>query len=330
MEKSKDYWRNEVVGFLALSTLKGVGYWTLLRLVKRKIGLKYFLKESNRKDFEGALQISVDLESEGVDSWSSFQIVLWERGVSLARKLSAFGVRVVFKAHPDFPPSLAQISDGPEWLFVQGKLENLHSSAIAVVGTRRNTSDGEFLVSYLLALLYRSKKVIVSGLALGIDQLAHREAIRYSLPTVAVLGTGILKDYPKGSEVLRSQILESDGTIISEYLPNQSYSSENFVRRNRIQAALSDIVVPVEWKIKSGTAHTVEFAFKYRKSILNVFLPGTLQDRPEIPFSESTYGAVSFEAPTQSPDILNFISLDSQTDKAQSVQPFQASFDLGG
>lgn len=107
--------------------------------------------------------------------------------------------------------------------------------------------------------------VTVSGLATGIDQIAHIESLRYGIPTVAVLGNGMFVEYPSGSGRLKHQILASGGTIVSEYLPNQSYSSENFVRRNRIQAALCDTLVPVEWMIKSGTAHTVNFAIDYVK-----------------------------------------------------------------
>lgn len=323
MEQDKDYWRSEVVGFLALSTIKGVGYWTLLKLKKRQIGFKDFLKNSKKEDFEGALHVTVNL---GGESWSDYQRTLWEKGVSLARRLSNMGVRLIFRLHADFPESLSRIPDCPEWIFVQGDLANLHAPSVAVVGTRKITTDGDFLARYLLALLSRSERVIVSGLALGIDQLAHSEAIRYSLPTVAVLGTGILKDYPKGSEVTRERILETGGTIVTEYLPDQSYSAENFVRRNRIQAALADTVIPVEWKIKSGTAHTVDFAFKYRKAIANIFLPDTLQDRPEIPFSEMNYGAISFLVPIQSEELLDFILLNGE---GEAVQPVQASFDLG-
>mgnify|MGYP000610359350 CR=1 FL=1 len=321
MDQDKDYWRNEVVGFLALTTLKGVGYWTLYKLLKRQIGLKNFLKSTQKEDFEGALHITLDLDGQ---EWIEYQRLLWDKGVALARQLSSLGIRLIFKRHPDFPSSLEEISDGPEWIFVQGELENLHSSSIAVVGTRKATNDGEFLTRYLIALLAHSKKVIVSGLAVGIDQIAHSEAIRYSLPTVAVLGTGVLKDYPKGSELLRKNILDSGGTIVSEYLPNQSYSAENFVRRNRIQAALSNVVVPVEWNIKSGTAHTVDFAFRYRKFIANLYLPGTSSARPELSFSQNRYGAESFEVPAQSDSLLDFLIHSG----SEAVQPVQASFDL--
>ncbi|WP_195743705.1 DNA-processing protein DprA, partial [Pseudomonas syringae] len=139
------------------------------------------------------------------------------------------------------------------WLFVQGQMANLHKQSVTVVGTRKPSEDGIFLTRFLLAALAIRSCPTVSGLAAGIDQVVHTESIRYGIPTVAVLGTGILQNYPKGSEKLREEIVNSGGTIVTEYLPTQSYSAENFVRRNRLQAGLGEILFPTEWSIKSGT-----------------------------------------------------------------------------
>ena len=149
----------------------------------------------------------------------------------------------------------------------------------------------------IISFLAGNNLATVSGLAHGIDQTVHVESLRYGLPTIGVLGTGILSNYPKGSEELRDSIVQAGGAIITEYLPNQSYSAENFVRRNRLQAALGDVLIPCEWAIKSGTAHTVKFAKKYNKKIINAYLPFSLESRPEVEFSVKRYSALAIEIP---------------------------------
>jgi predicted Rossmann fold nucleotide-binding protein DprA/Smf involved in DNA uptake len=130
-----------------------------------------------------------------------------------------------------------------------------------------------FLARYVGACLGDWAVPTVSGLAAGIDQLAHEYSLRAHVPTIAVLGTGILEDYPRGSEELRERILAAGGSIVTEYLPNASYSAENFVQRNRLQAGLGRVVIPVEWSRGSGTAHTVRFATELRRPIACLRLP---------------------------------------------------------
>lgn len=294
------FWKNERIAFLALTTLKGVGFWTLHQLATSKVGFK--------STFKSNLEKYVKLEEGSVTPLAEIKKKLWQRGIKIIEELAKDNIVLIFKDEDRFPAKLKNIHDAPQWLFVQGNLAILDTQSIAIVGTRKPTEEGMFLTRLILAALHRSSFSTVSGLALGIDQLAHLESIKYELPTIAVLGTGIKESYPKGSEPIRKLILEGGGAVVTEYLPTQSYSGENFVRRNRIQAALSDILIPVEWKIKSGTAHTVGFAAKYNKKIINIYLPKTLESRPEIEFSRNSYAASDYEMPLEIPEFLSSIS----------------------
>lgn len=298
--EDKEFWRNERVAFLALTTVTGIGFWSLHKIAQANYGFKEALRAP---DMAG---VGKSLAAAGYDGEPG-QESLWSEGIALARTLTGLGVRLVFKAEAEFPEKLRAIPDAPEWIFIQGLPENLTKPSVAIVGTRKPSDDGLFLTKYVLGVLASIGCVTVSGLALGIDQAAHTSSIRYSLPTVAVLGTGILQNYPKGSNELRDAIVKAGGSIVSEYLPTQSYSAENFVRRNRIQAALCDILIPSEWSIKSGTAHTVKYASKYGKKIINVFLPGTQNSRPEIPFSAAEYRASWYEVPTKTENLIQFL-----------------------
>lgn len=307
------FWKNERIAFLALTTLRGVGFWTLHQISSSKAGFK--------NTFKSSLEKYIKVEQESAPPLAEIKKKLWQRGIKLVNELAKDNIILVFHDEERFPAKLKNIHDAPQWLFVQGSLKVLDTPSIAIVGTRKPSEEGMFLTKLVLAALHRSKFSTVSGLALGIDQLAHLESVRYELPTVAVLGTGIKESYPKGSEPIRQLIVDNGGAVVTEYLPTQSYSGENFVRRNRIQAALSDFLIPVEWKIKSGTAHTVGFAAKYDKKIINVYLPKTLAARPEIAFSRESYGASEYEVPLGIPEFLNEISSFREKDSNPPIEP---------
>jgi DNA protecting protein DprA len=292
LTEKKQYWRNEKIAFLALSSLKGVGFWTLYKVAQSNGSFKDLLRSPDSK-----LEDRINEFDSSECAFSVKQENLWRKGLMLARQLASQDIRLLFRSEEAFPRKLKDTPDSPYWIFVQGSLANLYSKSVAIVGTRKTSDDGVFLSKLILAALAKFEGVTISGLALGVDQLAHVGSLRYGLKTVAVLGTGILENYPKGSETLRAEILKCGGSIVSEYLPYQSFSAENFVRRNRIQAALCDLLIPVEWTVKSGTAHTVRFASKYGKSIVNVYLPGTYKNKPELSFSELQFNAISLEMP---------------------------------
>ncbi|TDX26026.1 DNA protecting protein DprA [Modicisalibacter xianhensis] len=302
-DMDKDHWRNETVAFLAVASIKGVGFWTMHQLAGLGIGFKKLLKDYPFKEIQRLLKVSLP----GEEQWELEKKSLWLTGQATARDLAHQGIILLFPEQDAFPEKLKSINDSPRWLFVQGKAANLFSPSVAIVGTRKPSDDGIFLTRYLLSLLANQGLVTVSGLAAGIDRLVHEESLRYGIPTVAVLGNGFNVDYPKGSLDLRKTIVAQGGTIISEYLPSQKGSAETFVRRNRLQAGLAETVIPVEWKLKSGTAHTVKFAAQYRKRLINIFLPGTISEREEIAFSEQEYLARFFQAPLESSQLLNAI-----------------------
>ncbi|MGF2885163.1 DNA-processing protein DprA [Enterobacter roggenkampii] len=317
----REFWKNEIIAFLALTCLKGVGYWTLRKIYQSKIGFKNILKDNTADALAGYLRVSLPKNI----SWETFQQDLWMKGLERARELNKSGIVLTFYDQTTFPQSLKNISDPPFWIFVHGNHDILNKKSIAIVGTRKPTDDGIFLVKLIVASLYSKDIATVSGLATGIDQCCHYESLRYGIPTIAVLGNGIFVEYPKGSKDLYREIVSNGGAIVTEYLPEQTYSAENFVRRNRIQAALCDSLVPVEWKIKSGTSHTVEYAFKYAKKIASPYLPTTYEGRPELKFAEENRNSLSFLMPFELNEMSDYILKDNHALKAQ---PTQQSLDL--
>ncbi|MFH7812795.1 DNA-processing protein DprA [Acetobacter tropicalis] len=266
---------NEERAFLALSTIRGIGQKTL------------FAVADDRRSFADALEYglgaTIPAGSDGKPiserQWLRVREHAREQGERLAEHLEALGIGLLFRNSPGFPSALLDLERPPHWLFFQGSVERLAEPSIAIVGTRKPSSDGLFLSRYVGACLGEWGVPTVSGLAAGIDKLAHEHSLRAGVPTIAVLGTGMLEDYPKGSGRLRDHILRTGGTIVSEYLPTTSYSAENFVQRNRLQAALGRILIPAEWNRRSGTAHTVRFATNLGRPIACLRLPEWPDDR---------------------------------------------------
>ncbi|EKK7716533.1 DNA-protecting protein DprA [Cronobacter sakazakii] len=311
-----EFWKNEIIAFLALTCLKGVGYWTLRKIYASKLGFKNLLKGSSADALASYLRVALPKDI----SWEDFQKELWSKGIERARELNKQGISLYFYDQVTFPSALKNIPEPPFWIFVHGNKDILNKKSLAIVGTRKPTDDGIFLVKLIVSRLCGLDIVTVSGLATGIDQACHLESVRYGIPTIAVLGNGLLVEYPKGSKYLYDEIVRNNGAIVSEYLPEQNYSAENFVRRNRIQAALSTALIPVEWKVKSGTAHTVEYAFKYSKKIANPYLPKTYSFRPELKFAEDNRNAKSFEVPINLDDLIDYVINDENIINAQPIQ----------
>lgn len=173
-----------------------------------------------------------------------------------------------------YPEQLKQIYDAPKKLYVRGNKEILGGFGIAIVGCRDNTKYGELITKNLAYNLAKNGVVIISGLAKGIDSFAHIGAIYAKGKTIAVLGNSINTIYPKENEIIAQKILEYGGAIISEYPVGSKIEKKNFPARNRIISGLSQGVIVVEAKEKSGSLITADFALEQGKDIYAV--PGSI------------------------------------------------------
>lgn len=295
----QDFWQSETISLIALSSMSGVGYWTLRKLAlsgitfqevtqaKSKLQLTNYLKQSECKIIDKV-----------VETWFESHEKILQQANKLYFDLRKQEIEVIHFKEKNFPQYLREIKDPPQWLFVQGDISVLHQPAITIVGTRKPTQDGKFLAQYVGRSLPYFKGVTVSGLASGIDQIIHKNSLRFNIKTIAFIGTGILLNYPSGSEKLRQEIYQKGGAIVSEYLPHDSYSAANFVHRNRLQAGLARVVIPVEWQEKGGTAHTVRFAKENNRKIICLRQPGWDDSHTELSVAKEM-GAEVFTIPGQ-------------------------------
>lgn len=175
-----------------------------------------------------------------------------------------------------FPKQLSEIPQPPEELYVEGDLSPLGHIYLAVVGSRKHTSYGKEMCERLIRGLRGYPIVIVSGLAIGIDSIAHRAALDAGLITMSFPGSGLSRDvlYPQTNIKLAEEIIKAGGCLVSEYEPNFKSTQYSFVQRNRLMAGISKAVLIIEAQEKSGTLVTARMALDYDRDILVV--PGSV------------------------------------------------------
>lgn len=172
-----------------------------------------------------------------------------------------------------YPSSLKAIEDKPAFLYVRGKLENLYEDSVAIIGSRKASDYGKFVAKKFAKEIADKNVNIVSGLAIGIDKYAHLGALESKIgKTIAVLGTGILDNdiYPLQNRKVFERILETGGTIVSEFKLGTKPEKYNFPYRNRIISGLSKKVIVVESSEKSGSLITVNYALEQGKDVFAV------------------------------------------------------------
>lgn len=176
----------------------------------------------------------------------------------------------------EIPEKLQVIDGAPKQLFYVGKNPNdlLSAPTVSIVGSRKPTPYGREVTHAIASELARLGVVIVSGLALGVDTIAHRACLEASGKTIAVLPCGPDKIYPATHREDARQIIKQGGALLTEYPPDTPPVRQNFIARNRLVSGLGDVVIVTEAAEKSGTLHTANFALNQSKTVMAV--PGQI------------------------------------------------------
>lgn len=180
----------------------------------------------------------------------------------------------------EYPRVLRKIENPPKKLYVEGDERILNSNCIAVVGSRKNTKYGEKWCKKFVKELVKYDLKIVSGMALGIDWVAHKETIKEGGKTIAVLPSGLKNIYPKENIKLYEEIISNGGCVISEYEPYEEAESKKFLERNRIVSGISIGCLVVEAAYRSGTSVTAKLAKNQKRDVFCI--PGSLDNSKSI------------------------------------------------
>src|SRR5512138_3152049 len=254
----KKYW----IGF---NLIKGIG------AVRMQGLLSYF------GDLESAWGASpADLAGAGLSLKLIERVVQARENVDLGKvweKIEKQGIKILTWQDEAYPQRLKEIDQPPPVLYIRGEYLPDDLFAVAIVGTRRVTPYGRQITEELSAFLAANGITVVSGLARGVDSIAHQTALKAGGRTIGVLGSGVDKIYPPEHRALAEQMMER-GAIVSDYAPGTPPDASNFPPRNRIISGLSLAVVVVEAGETSGALITAEFAAEQGREIFAV--PGSI------------------------------------------------------
>jgi DNA processing protein len=254
-----------------------IKYWVGFSLIPGVGRVRLSQLENHFGNLERAWKASpVELKHAGLDAGTIESVTTSRPRISLdaeMEKLDRHGVKVVTCHDADYPARLKEIYDYPPLLYIRGSLVAQDDWCLAVVGTRRATVYGRQVTEEIVADLARSKISIVSGLAKGIDSIAHHTALEAGGRTLAVFACGLDIVYPSDNVNLARRIM-SQGALISEYPLGTKPRAENFPRRNRIMSGLSLGVLVVEAGESSGAMITAHLALEQNREVFAI--PGSI------------------------------------------------------
>ncbi len=189
--------------------------------------------------------------------------------------IEKYKIRPLFYTDPEYPARLLNCEDGPLMLYYKGSANLNALRVLAVVGTRRVTNYGKLRCEEILNDLKEQEVMIVSGLAYGVDSCAHRKALDFGMETIGVLAHGLDMIYPGQNKKLAERMLEQGG-LLTEFMSETNPDRENFPKRNRIVAGMSDAVLVIESGRRGGALITADLAGSYNRDVFAV--PGRVND----------------------------------------------------
>lgn len=252
-------------------------YWVGFNLVKGIGAVRLRALREHFGDLSLAWQAPVDaLQAAGLSQKIAERVIQARASVDLdgfMEQIAAQGIQVLTWEDEAYPACLKEIDQPPPILYLRGELTIEDSWAVAVVGTRRVTAYGRQVTEELASYLAQNGVTVVSGLARGVDAIAHQAALKAGGRTLAVMGNGVDRIYPPEHRALAEQILAS-GALLSDYAPGTPPEGANFPPRNRLISGLSLAVVVVEAGETSGALITAQFAVDQGREVFAV--PGNI------------------------------------------------------
>ncbi len=226
----------------------------------------------------------------------------------IIKQADDLGVQILFYTSPHFPNRLKQLADAPILLYYRGQANLNQQRIISLVGTRNPTNYGQMMTERIVEELKAYNVMVVSGLAYGIDVIAHRAAVQAGLPTIGVMATGPETIYPAVHRKMAEKMLEHGG-LLTENAFGTKPDAHRFPARNRIIAGISDCTIVVEAAIKSGSLISADIAHGYDKEVMAV--PGNLNS----PVSEGTNHLIKSQKAviyTSARDLVELMNWDLQ------------------
>lgn len=260
---------NDLIYQLALTQVPNIGY-VHAKLLVEAFGSAKNIFTAKRSDLERLEGIGA-ARTRNLKTFSNFSKA--EQEIAFIEK---YGIKTFFLNEPDYPKRLLNCYDPPTLLFYKGSANLNASHCISIVGTRSNTDYGKHFTEEFIRDLSGLGVLVISGLASGIDTVAHKAALRNGLSTIGVLAHGLDCIYPpENAEMAKSMI--RNGGLLTELFSKTLPDKHNFPSRNRIVAGLSDATIVIETGIKGGSMITADLSNSYNRDTFAV--PGKVADQ---------------------------------------------------
>ncbi len=215
---------------------------------------------------------------EGIGEFSAKSVKEWN-GFKEAEEEILFiekhHIRPLFITDANYPQRLLHCYDPPTLLYYRGNADVNNSRIISIIGTRNHTDYGRQMTEQLINSLQTQQVLIVSGLAFGIDTIAHKTSLQCQVPTIGVLAHGLDTIYPSQNKNLAKEMLQQGG-LLTEFRRNTKPDKHNFPKRNRIVAGMADATIVIETANKGGSMITAELAYNYNRDLFAI--PGKITD----------------------------------------------------
>jgi len=254
---------------LALTEVPNIG-WVQAKILAQHFG-------EAEKIFKAKLSMLEKIEGIGTIRASSIKRFNdFSNAEEEIKFIEKFRIKPLFITDKDYPQRLLHCYDPPTLLFYKGSADLNAAKIIAIIGTRTHTDYSKKITDQLVEDLSAQNVLIVSGMAFGVDAIAHKAALKNNLVTVGVLGHGLDQIYPPDHSNLAKDMLKNGGGLLTEFRSQTKPDKHNFPERNRIVAGMSDATIVVESGIKGGSMVTAELANGYNKDVFA--FPGKVTD----------------------------------------------------
>lgn len=258
----------EIVPLIALAMVPNIGDVHMKTLLQHFAGASGVFR-AKRRELERLPGIGT-VRASAIRNFRDFS-----RAEKEVRFLEKYRISAISLGDPEYPRRLLHCHDAPVLFYYRGNGDLNGPRVISIVGTRDPSDYGREWVAHLLAELAPYRPLITSGLAYGIDTVAHRKALKNGLQTVGILAHGLDRIYPNANKTLAGDMIDQGG-LLTEFMSGTHPDAQNFPRRNRIVAGIADAVIVVETGDKGGSMITADIANSYNKDVFA--LPGRVTD----------------------------------------------------
>jgi DNA processing protein len=264
MQVSKEEW----IYRIALTKIAGIGPVQSRKLIEQF--------ETATNIFNQKIKHLSAVENIGVQTAKAIKafddFISCEEEIKFIEK---YKIQPLFISDDNFPKRLLNCYDAPVLLYFKGNADLNASRFVSIIGTRKNSEYGKWCTETITEKLAAYNVTIVSGLAFGIDAIAHKTSLQHNIPTIGVLAHGLNEIYPSEHKTLAKNMCEIGG-LLTEFSKNISAERFNFPRRNRIVAGISEATIVIETGLKGGSMITAELANSYNRDVFA--LPGKIND----------------------------------------------------